>query len=166
MVSVLHNFRVRLESRSLGLPHVIAIVIAAFTAMGLLLAVLHGIEAAFWAAVYLWLGALDSPGAAILYSVDAMATRGASGLMLQPHWQMMGALEAADGHGSGNWARFEVPSRDCPRISAAWLEERRREDPLKFAREYECKWSAGEDCLFSDALLDRMTHDYELFPAF
>jgi hypothetical protein len=26
-----------------------------------------------------------------------MATRGASGLMLQPHWQMMGALEAADG---------------------------------------------------------------------
>ena len=45
-------------------------------------------------------------------------------------------------HG-GNWARFEVPSRDCPRISAAWLEERRREDPLKFAREYECKWSAA-----------------------
>jgi hypothetical protein len=31
----------------------IAIVIAAFTAMGLLLAVLHGIEAAFWAAAYL-----------------------------------------------------------------------------------------------------------------
>ena len=97
LVSVLHSFRVRLESRSLSLPHVIAIVVAAFTAMGLLLAVLHGIEAAFWAAAYLWLGALDSPGAAILYSIDSMATRGASGLMLQPHWQMMGALEAADG---------------------------------------------------------------------
>jgi hypothetical protein len=26
-----------------------------------------------------------------------MATRGASGLVLQPHWQVMGALEAADG---------------------------------------------------------------------
>jgi hypothetical protein len=26
-----------------------------------------------------------------------MATRGASGVTLQPHWQMMGALEAADG---------------------------------------------------------------------
>jgi hypothetical protein len=72
-------------------------VIAAFTAMGLLLAVLHGLEAGFWAAAYLWLGALDSPGAAILYSVDAMATRGAAGIMLHPHWQMMGALEAADG---------------------------------------------------------------------
>ena len=35
--------------------------------------------------------------AAILYSVNSMATRGASELMLQPHWQMMGALEAADG---------------------------------------------------------------------
>ncbi len=26
-----------------------------------------------------------------------MTTRGASGLMLQRHWQMMGALEAVDG---------------------------------------------------------------------
>ena len=40
---------------------------------------------------------LYSPEAAILYSVNSMATRGASGLMLQPHWRMMGALEAADG---------------------------------------------------------------------
>ncbi len=97
LVSVLHVFRVRLESRSLGFPHVVGIMVAAFTAMGLLLAVLHGIEAAFWAAAYLWLGAVDSPGTAILYSVDSMATRGGSGLMLQAHWQMMGALEAADG---------------------------------------------------------------------
>jgi len=97
LVSVLHGFRVRLARRSLGLPHVIATVVAAFTAMGLLLALLHGIEAAIWAAAYLWLGAIESPGAAILYSIDAMATRGASGLMLQAHWQMMGALEAADG---------------------------------------------------------------------
>jgi hypothetical protein len=65
--------------------------------MGLLLAALHGIEAALWAAAYLWLGALGSPETAILYSVDSMATRGASGIMLQPHWQMMGALEAVNG---------------------------------------------------------------------
>ena len=97
MVSILHSFRVRLEHRSFGLPHLITIVIAAFTAMGLLLVVLHGVESTFWAVAYLWLGALDSPRAAILYSVDTMATRGASGLMLHPHWQMMGALEAADG---------------------------------------------------------------------
>jgi hypothetical protein len=97
MVSVLRGIRLRLENRSLHLPHVFAVVIGAITAMGLLLATLHGIEAAFWAAAYLWLGALGSPEAAILYSVDTMATRGASGLTLQPHWQMLGALEAANG---------------------------------------------------------------------
>ena len=65
--------------------------------MGLLLAALHMIEATLWAAAYLWLGALGSPEAAMLYSVDSIATRGASGLVLQSHWQMMGALEAVDG---------------------------------------------------------------------
>jgi hypothetical protein len=65
--------------------------------MGLAPAVMHGMETAFWAAAYLWLGARDSPRAVMLYSVDSMATRGASTSMLRPHWQMMGALEAADG---------------------------------------------------------------------
>ena len=96
LVWVLHTIRVRLETRR-RIPHVLAIVIGAITAMGLLLATMHGIEAALWAAVYLWLGALESPEAAILYSFDTMATRGASGFTLEPHWQMMGALEAADG---------------------------------------------------------------------
>jgi hypothetical protein len=58
---------------------------------------LHGIEAALWAAAYLWFAALDSPADAILYSVDSISTRGASGLMLARHWRMMGALEAMDG---------------------------------------------------------------------
>jgi hypothetical protein len=97
MVSVLHSIRVRLESRSLGLPHVFAIMIGAITAMGLLLTALHGIEALFWAAAYFWLGAFGSPETAILYSVDSIATRGSAGIMLQPHWQLMGALEAVDG---------------------------------------------------------------------
>jgi hypothetical protein len=97
MVTLLHGFRVRLENRRAGLPRLFAVVIGTITAMGLLLAVLHMIEAAFWAAAYLWLGAIGSPEAAILYSVDTIATRGASGLALQSRWQMMGALEAADG---------------------------------------------------------------------
>jgi hypothetical protein len=97
MVFALHFFRIRLESRSPGFPCVLAIVIGTITAVGLLLAALHMIEAAFWAAAFWWLGALGSLEAAILYSVDSIATCGASGLMLQSHWQMMGALEAADG---------------------------------------------------------------------
>ena len=65
--------------------------------MGLLLAALHIIEAAFWAAAYLWLGALASPASAMLYSIDSMTTRGASGLVLQSHWTLMGALESVNG---------------------------------------------------------------------
>jgi hypothetical protein len=91
------SIRVRTESRSLSLRRAFAIAIGMISAIGLLLAVLHGIEAAFWAAAYLWLNALASPEAAILYSVDSMSTRGASGLMLEQHWRMMGALEAFDG---------------------------------------------------------------------
>jgi hypothetical protein len=55
------------------------------------------IEAAIWAAAYLWLGALGSSIDAMLFSIDSMTTRGASGLVVQQHWQMMGALEAVDG---------------------------------------------------------------------
>ena len=61
------------------------------------MAALHGIEATIWAVAYLWLGAIDSPLDAMLYSVDWVTTRGASGLTLESHWRMMGALEAADG---------------------------------------------------------------------
>ena len=89
--------RVRLETRNLGFWHVILIATSGIGVAGLLLAVLHGIEAAIWAAAYVWLGALNSPKDAILYSLDSMTTRGASGLMLEQHWQMMGALEAANG---------------------------------------------------------------------
>jgi hypothetical protein len=73
------------------------VLVCVIGAIGLALAVLHGLECAIWAAAYLWLGALDSPLDALLFSVDSMTTRGASGLTLQRHWQMMGALEAVDG---------------------------------------------------------------------
>ena len=97
MALVAFRIRGQLETRKLRLRDVILIVIGMVGVVGLLLAVLHGIEAAIWAAAYIWLGALDSPKDAILYSVDSMTTRGASGLMLQQHWRMMGALEAAAG---------------------------------------------------------------------
>jgi hypothetical protein len=89
--------RARLESRDLGSWHLVAILIFTSVMMVLLLAVLHGTECGIWAVAYLWLGALDSPTDALLFSVDSMSTRGASGLTLQRHWQMMGALEAVDG---------------------------------------------------------------------
>jgi hypothetical protein len=91
------GIRRRLEIRPPPLRLAIPILVALVAAAGLMLAVLHGIEAGIWAAAYVWLGAIGSPAEAILYSVDSMSTRGASGLTLEAHWRMMGALEAVDG---------------------------------------------------------------------
>ena len=91
------GMRVRLESRGLELWSLIAIFICIIGVIGLLLAVLHGVECGIWAGMYLWLGALDSPADALLFSLDSMSTRGASQLTLYRHWQLMGALEAVDG---------------------------------------------------------------------
>ena len=92
------NIRARIESRNhLTLPRAAAIQIGLIGTVGLLLAALHGVEAALWAAGYWWLGALNSRAEALLYSVDSMSTRRASGLVLESHWRMMGALEAMDG---------------------------------------------------------------------
>ena len=77
--------------------HPISLTACALGFVGLVLAILHGIEAAIWAAAYLWLGATGSIRDAMLYSVDSITTRGAAGLVLTGEWQMLGALEAADG---------------------------------------------------------------------
>ena len=58
---------------------------------------LHGIEAVLWAAAYCWLGALNSPADEILYSADSISTRGASGLKIEGHSRITGALESMDG---------------------------------------------------------------------
>jgi hypothetical protein len=91
------RIHMRLEARRLKAWNLIPILICLVGVIGLLLAVLHGIECGIWAAAYVWLAALDSPLNALLYSLDSMSTRGASGLTLQPPWRMMGALEAVDG---------------------------------------------------------------------
>jgi hypothetical protein len=91
------RIRVPLETRGLKVWNLIPILICVIGVIGLLLAVLHGIECGIWAAAYLRLGALDSPMDALLFSLDSMSTRGASRLTLQRPWQMLGALEAVDG---------------------------------------------------------------------
>jgi hypothetical protein len=65
-------------------------------------------------------------------------------------------------HGEGEWQRFEHPTADCPRVSKEWLAARKREDPLRYAREYECQFGSPEDSLFTVAMLDAMaTNDFE-----
>ena len=77
--------------------HAVLVVIGVIGTAGLLLSVLDGTESAVWAVAVLRVGALDSPLRAMLYSIDSMTKRGGAELTWPPHWQMMGALEAADG---------------------------------------------------------------------
>src|SRR5215813_13655440 len=97
MALVLHSIGIRVERHSLGLRRLFAILTGLIGTVGLLLAILHGIEAGFWAAAYWWVDALATPEKAVLYSLDSITTRGASGLTLPQHCRILGALESVDG---------------------------------------------------------------------
>ena len=62
------RIRSRLEQRHLRLRYALPIVIGVVAVIGLLLAVLHGTEAATWSVAYLWLGAFASRFDAMLFS--------------------------------------------------------------------------------------------------
>ena len=65
------RIRVRLETRGLKVWwNLIAVLISVIGVIGLLLAVLHGIECGIWAAAYFWLGALNSPMDALFFSLE------------------------------------------------------------------------------------------------
>jgi hypothetical protein len=63
----------------------------------LLMTALHAIEGMAWAVAYRFLGAVPDAKSAMLYSLNAMTTYGHESVSLEPHWQMMGALEALNG---------------------------------------------------------------------
>jgi hypothetical protein len=97
IVSVIEKIRAKLLRLRRTYLDSAPLTIAFIVAVALSLAILHAIESMAWAVVYVWLGALPSPADAALYSVDSMTTRGASGLVLERQWRMMGATEAGDG---------------------------------------------------------------------
>jgi hypothetical protein len=68
-------------------------------------------------------------------------------------------------HTADDWERYCVRTDECPRVSPEWLEQRRREDPLRFAREYLAEFSSPDDALFTAGMLDHcVVNDFELFP--
>jgi hypothetical protein len=60
-------------------------------------ALLHGIEAGAWAALYVLVGALPDPGEAILYSLNAITSYGHAEIFLAQRWRLLGAIEAMNG---------------------------------------------------------------------
>lgn len=60
-------------------------------------AVYIGLEAAAWAGLYLWLGALTDRSDAMLYSVGAITSYGHAPIYLADRWRLLGAIEAVAG---------------------------------------------------------------------
>lgn len=60
-------------------------------------ATLHGLQAAAWAFLYIWLGAMPDGSAAMLYSLSAITSYGHSAIFLQDRWRLLGAIEAMNG---------------------------------------------------------------------
>ena len=68
------RIRGRAEKRQLSPVRVILLVVSHLGVVALLLTALHGLEAALWAAGYVWLDAFDSYRDALLFSNSAMTT--------------------------------------------------------------------------------------------
>jgi hypothetical protein len=55
------------------------------------------LEAAAWAALYFWLGALPAWAPAMLFSLEALTSYGHSSVYLEDRWRLLGAIEAVNG---------------------------------------------------------------------
>jgi hypothetical protein len=60
-------------------------------------AIYPGLEAAAWASLYLWLGALPGWTDAMLYSLSAITSYGHAPIFLDDRWRLLGAIEAVNG---------------------------------------------------------------------
>src|SRR5215472_8344524 len=65
---------------------------------------------------------------------------------------LMSTPYVASGHfyaiwhnGSAEWERFEMPTGKCPRVAREWLDSRKKDDPLRYSREYECQFGSADD---------------------
>ena len=69
-----------------------------FVAVAALASTLYlALEAAAWAGLYLWLGALPDWPDAMLYSLGAITSYGHAPIFLADRWRLLGAIEAVNG---------------------------------------------------------------------
>ena len=88
---------IRISDRSIERRHPTVVFVMIMGAVTLAATCLHAFEAGIWAGAYRVLGALPDSKSAMLYSLNAITSYGHTNLLLQDHWQLMGALEALNG---------------------------------------------------------------------
>jgi Terminase large subunit, T4likevirus-type, N-terminal len=94
-----------------------------------------------------------------------LAVSGGALMMLTTPYGMRGVFFEEWTSGRG-WERYEVPARNCPRISEAFLEEEQAAlPPFIYRQEYECSFEEIEDQVFTSELIDRAVTE-EVQPLF
>jgi hypothetical protein len=96
-LGIINERVVRALSRSIDRRRMVPVFALVMGVAILLITALHAIEGAAWAGAYFFLGAVPDAKSAMLYSLNAMTTYGHESGVLEPHWQLMGALEALNG---------------------------------------------------------------------
>jgi hypothetical protein len=86
----INDSRLRLHRRFIFFSLVIGLT-------AVLLALMHGIEASYWAIGYVWLGAVPDFRRAIYFSLQMATTLGADAVQPEEQWKLMGPLEAISG---------------------------------------------------------------------
>ncbi len=104
----------------------------------------------------------------LYYAVRPMlAVSGGALMMLTTPYGKRGVFfEEWTSEAGREWERYEVPARECPRISEAFLEEERAAlPPWIFRQEYECSFEETEDAVFTHEMIQRAVTD-EVKPLF
>jgi hypothetical protein len=88
----------------------------------------------------------------LYYAVRPMlAVSGGRLLMMSTPYGRRGVFYEEWTGGEG-WERYEVPARDCPRISEEFLAEERRTLPRRvYRQEYECSFEGTDEQVFTHA---------------
>lgn len=98
---------------------------------------------------------------ALYYSVRPMLAVSAGRLVcLSTPFGTRGFFYEAWEHGGTQWERYEVPATECPRISASFLEEERRNmGDWWYAQEYECRFLDAQSAAFRREDIDNAFKD-------
>jgi hypothetical protein len=102
----------------------------------------------------------------LYYAIRPMlAVSGGSLMMLSTPYGKRGVFYEA-WTGAEDWERYEIPARQCPRITAEFLAEERRVLPARvYRQEYECSFEETVDQLFSVEEIEAAMSD-EVTPLF
>ncbi len=92
----------------------------------------------------------------LYYAIRPMlAVSGGALMMLTTPFGKRGVFFEEWTNGPRAWDRYEVPARECPRITDAFLEEERAALPSwVYRQEYECAFEETDDQVFTTDMID------------